>query len=67
MDIVINGTVHQVPDDISLERAVSLIVSSAAAGIAAAVNGEVVRRASWPDTRLDPGDQIEVITAVQGG
>jgi len=67
MEIVINGTPHQVSDDISLERAVSLIVSSAATGIAAAVNGEVVRRASWPDTRLHPGDQIEVITAVQGG
>ena len=66
MDIVINGMAHQVPDDMSLERAVSLIASSAT-GIAAAVNDEVVRRASWPDTRLRPGDQVEVITAVQGG
>jgi len=66
MEIVINGKARQVPDDISLEQAVSLIARSAT-GIAAAVNDEVVRRASWPDTRLRPGDQVEVITAVQGG
>ena len=66
MDIVINGAPLQVADDMSLERAVSL-VSAAASGIAAAVNGEVVRRASWPSTRLTAGDEIEVLTAVQGG
>lgn len=66
MEIVINGTAHLVADDMSLERAVSLI-SSAATGIAAAVNGEVVRRASWSTTRLRAGDEVEVLTAVQGG
>lgn len=66
MDIVINGAPRQVPDDISLERAVQLI-SAATQGIAVAVNGEVVRRLSWPDTTLAAGDQIEVLTAVQGG
>jgi len=66
MEIVINGSTHQVADDMSLERAVSLI-SLAASGIAAAVNGELVRRASWPSTRLAAGDEVEVLTAVQGG
>ena len=66
MEIVINGTAHMVADDMSLERAVALI-STAASGIAAAVNGEVVRRASWPSTRLGAGDEVEVLTAVQGG
>jgi sulfur carrier protein len=66
MEIVINGTPHQVADEASLERAVSLI-SQAATGIAVAVNGEVVRRASWPSTRLTAGDEVEVLMAVQGG
>ncbi len=66
MEIVINGAARQVADDMSLERAVSL-VSDAASGIAAAVNGELVRRASWPSTRLAAGDEVEVLTAVQGG
>jgi len=66
MEILINGAAHLVAEDMSLERAVSLI-SSAATGIAAAVNGEVVRRASWSSTRLAAGDKVEVLTAVQGG
>ena len=66
MEVMINGTLRQVPEEISLDRAVSLI-STSATGIAVAVNGEVVRRASWPGHRLAPGDEIEVLTAVQGG
>jgi sulfur carrier protein len=66
MNIVINGDQHQVPDEVTLDRAVS-IVSRAAGGVAAAVNGDVIRRAAWASTRLAPGDQVEVVTAVQGG
>jgi len=66
MEIVINGTPHQVTENLSLDRAVSL-VSQASTGIAAAVNGEVVRRASWPSMVLSAGDEVEVLTAVQGG
>lgn len=66
MEIVINGTAHQVADGLALDRAVSLI-STAASGIAAAVNGDLVRRAAWTSTRLAPGDEVEVLTAVQGG
>jgi len=66
MEIVINGTPHLVADETSLDLAVALI-STAPRGIAAALNGEVVRRASWPRTRLAPGDEVEVLTAVQGG
>ena len=36
-------------------------------GVAVAVNGEVVRRADWPEARLAEGDRIEVLTAAQGG
>ena len=66
MEILINGAAHQVADDMSLDRAVALI-SDAASGVAAAVNGELVRRVSWRSTRLAAGDEIEVLTAVQGG
>jgi sulfur carrier protein len=66
VEIVINGLAHQVAEDMSLDRAVELI-STAATGIAAAVNGEVVRRRSWPSTRLASGDEVDVLTAVQGG
>lgn len=36
-------------------------------GIAVAVNGEVVPRATWPLVALRDGDAVEVVTAVQGG
>jgi sulfur carrier protein len=66
MEVMINGALREVPEEMSLERAVSLI-STSATGVAAAVNGEVVRRASWPQHLLGPGDEVEVLTAVQGG
>jgi sulfur carrier protein len=66
MEIVVNGAAHRVADGISLDQAVALVTTSAT-GIAAAVNGQVVRRASWAATPLEPGDEIEVVTAVQGG
>lgn len=36
-------------------------------GIAVAVNDEVVPRADWPECRLEAGDRVEIVTAVQGG
>ena len=37
------------------------------AGVAVAVDGGVVTRASWPATTLTDGAAVEVLTAVQGG
>ena len=36
-------------------------------GIAVAVNGTIVPRAAWPDTKLRAGDSIEIVRARQGG
>ena len=36
-------------------------------GIAVALNGAVVPRAAWPQTRLKPGDSVEIVRARQGG
>jgi sulfur carrier protein len=38
-----------------------------APGIAVAVNGEIVRRERWSLDRLSPGDEVEIVRAVQGG
>jgi sulfur carrier protein len=35
--------------------------------VAAALNGEVVRRSAWETTALRDDDRLEVLTAVQGG
>lgn len=36
-------------------------------GVAAALDGEVVPRGQWPDTKLSDGARIELVVAVQGG
>lgn len=42
-------------------------ISEGARGLAVARNGAVVPRAQWPATRLEPGDQVEIVLARQGG
>ncbi len=36
-------------------------------GIAVALNGSVVPRSAWRETALKPGDNIEIVRAMQGG
>jgi sulfur carrier protein len=36
-------------------------------GIAVALNGSVVPRSAWSETALKPGDNIEIVRAMQGG
>jgi sulfur carrier protein len=50
----------------TLAQAVALL-TRAPTGVAAALNGAVVRRAAWDSTSLADGDEVEVLTAVQGG
>jgi len=66
MEIVINGKPHEAVNGLSLAQAVALM-TKAETGVAAAVNGDVIRRAVWEATPLSDGDEVEVLTAVQGG
>jgi sulfur carrier protein len=36
-------------------------------GIAVALDGEVVRRGAWGETRVHDGTQVEIVTAAAGG
>jgi sulfur carrier protein len=66
IEVIINGVRQQVSEQTTVAAAVGLL-TPAVSGVAAAVNGEVVARAAWQRTQLAAGDQLEVITAVQGG
>ncbi|HTA10790.1 MAG TPA: sulfur carrier protein ThiS [Streptosporangiaceae bacterium] len=66
MEVVINGKPRQAAATLSLAQAVALL-TDAETGVAAAVNGDVIRRAAWAATPLSDGDEVEVLTAVQGG
>jgi len=62
----LNGEPFDLPDGSTVAQAVARL-TAAATGVAAAVNGDVVPRGSWAATLLRDGDQVEVVTAVQGG
>ncbi len=66
MQVRINGEPQTWLRGTSLADAVAAL-TTANAGVAAALNGEVVRRAAWASTQLQDGDQVEVLTAVQEG
>jgi sulfur carrier protein len=66
VQVKLNGDARQLPDGSSVAEAVAAL-TSLARGVAAAVNGEVVPRGAWSGTPLRDGDQVEVVTAVQGG
>jgi sulfur carrier protein len=66
VQVRLNGEPRQLPEGTSLAEAVAGL-TPAATGVAAAVNGDVVPRGSWTCTPLADGDQVEVVTAVQGG
>ena len=65
MRIVINGEPAELPDGSTAADAVTR--AGVGAGVAVAVNDDVISRSSWAVTTLAPGDRVEILTAVQGG
>jgi sulfur carrier protein len=66
VQVRLNGEPRELPDGSTVADAVAEL-TSAAVGVAAAVNGDVVPRGLWTVTLLADDDQVEVVTAVQGG
>ncbi|MEZ2388947.1 sulfur carrier protein ThiS [bacterium RCC_150] len=78
MNIKLNGVDHSLTDDASVSTLVSHITGRALdpsgqardgrkIGVAVARNSEVVPRSQWAATALAEGDELEIVTAVQGG
>ena len=66
VQVKLNGEPCELPDGATMAEAVAEL-TDLASGVAAAVNGDVVLRSSRAATQLRDGDQVEVVTAVQGG
>jgi sulfur carrier protein len=69
-EVLVTVTVNGEPRDISPGATLRELVSAltdAPSGVAAAINGEVVPRRAWAGTPLAERDQVEIVTAVQGG
>jgi sulfur carrier protein len=68
MTVVVNGEALEVVSGTTVSALLSQLGhDSSGAGIAVALNGEVVRRGAWPTTELGEHDRIEVLGAAQGG
>jgi sulfur carrier protein len=66
VQVLVNGQAREVAAGSTVEQVVAA-VTDLGSGIAVAVNGEVVPRRGWPATAVADGDQVEIVTAVQGG
>ncbi|MEN3283587.1 MAG: sulfur carrier protein [Solirubrobacteraceae bacterium] len=65
--IVLNGQPRERDGATIFELLADLGVEDRARGVAVAVNGEIVPRADWQRHRVDAGDRVEALSAMQGG
>jgi len=66
MEIVLNGTAHQLGAQQSIAALVAALNLSDKA-IAVAVNRDVIARARWEEVQLQAHDQVDVVRAIGGG
>ena len=66
MTVTVNGQLWELPAGTTLTDVLEQF-GAPVSGIAVAVDGAVVPRASWPGTALREGASVDVVTAVQGG
>jgi sulfur carrier protein len=62
----INGEARELGEGTTVDIVVRALAGTLA-GMAVAVNEDVVPRSAWGTTVLKPGDRVEVLTAAQGG
>jgi sulfur carrier protein len=66
MNITVNGEAVVLGDGATLAQLVADRLRTDK-GVAAAVDGEVAPKTTWPQVVLRDGQAIELLTAVQGG
>jgi sulfur carrier protein len=65
--IKINGVDEEVAAATIAELLVARGIDPAARFLAVAINGDVVRRATWDEAPLNAGDAVEIVRPLQGG
>ena len=66
MQVTVNGE----GTELAADSTVADLVAARSGGhdrVAVALNGDVVPRSSWPETRISPGDTLEVLAPTAGG
>ena len=68
MIVELNGQRVELADDATVRDAATRAgVDGDLKGVAVALDGEVVPRGEWAETRLHEGQSVEVVAAIQGG
>ncbi len=68
MQIVVNGETIKVQDGLTVAGLIAKLYGpDAGAGIAVAIGDDVLSRAKWESSVICEGDQLEILSAVQGG
>ncbi len=68
MTVLVNGEARDVAASLTVSDLLALLGHDPrGAGLAVAVNGEVVPRGEWAATALGERDHVEVLGAAQGG
>lgn len=66
MNIIINGEKREVPGTLSVAALLALLGINAER-VAVERNLEILPKARWRETRVDPGDCYEIVHLVGGG
>ena len=67
IEIKVNGEATAVAAATLAELLASNPLPANGRGVAVALNETVVPRARWPETRLAPGDRVEIVRPIVGG
>lgn len=68
MIVIFNGAGRDVDPDTSVSKLLAVLQPDLpVAGIAVAVNDDVIPRSEWETRKLAAHDRVQVVTAVQGG
>lgn len=67
MEITVNQQIYQVTDVCNVQHVLTGVLNIPTKGIAVAVNQAIVSKKTWEKHILNPGDQIIIIKATQGG
>jgi len=67
MEITVNHQTYSVAVPCSVVQLLTAVLQIQGNGIAVAVNQSIVSKADWSVYHLQPGDQVMLIKATQGG
>jgi sulfur carrier protein len=68
VNIIVNGEPRELGAGATVATVVEMLdVAPSGRGVAVALDGEVVSRGRWADTRLSEGSTVEVLAAIGGG